>query len=110
MKKISPTQQKCIDRLQKTGGTLKRWPGGYWSDERPTENYLHGDQPDWHVGTPTVTALVAQGVLTAVNPNSAFWRREFRLSEAFAQTLRARSEPETKFQCSAVGGGVNGHQ
>jgi hypothetical protein len=53
-----------VERMQATGGTIERWPGGFWTT--PGTGFDEAGAyrvPHWYVGTNTVAALVARGYL-----------------------------------------------
>jgi hypothetical protein len=52
--KISPEMKRCLDWIETCGGTITRYPGGFW--------YPDGDgRPSF--GTTTIEALVKRGKL-----------------------------------------------
>lgn len=54
--KLTPTMQACLDFAVAQGGTIKRYPGGFWG-----QNGMNTQQP-WF-GTTTIQALVSRGKL-----------------------------------------------
>ena len=93
--KLSPTQEEAVAYLRKHGGTLWRWPGGFWTTADtpdagearegqggPADGHTWG-VPVWYIGTNTVMALERKGVLERTNAYPERWRDTRRLTEAW---------------------------
>lgn len=87
--KLSPAMLVALRRLDAAGptGTLRRWPGGYWTtEERPTAPELAigipAASPAWHTTTATVRALAARGLLEPCGYVSCRELDHFRLTAA----------------------------
>lgn len=77
---LSPTQAAALSHLEKSGGFLQRWPGGYWTTEQIPANPGHSRRPAWWIGTRTVVALERLGLIRARNPEQPWHRRHFELT------------------------------
>ena len=54
---LSPEMKRCLEFVRKEGGSIYRFPGGYWAQE----NWR--DVGGRSFGTTTVEALISRGLL-----------------------------------------------
>lgn len=85
---LSDVQQQLIARMRACG-TLRRYPGGFWSAPGVVmSDGFGGKLPPWHFSTATVRALIRMGVLAVVdtrtNPAGTF-PIEVKLNEEVIQ-------------------------
>lgn len=60
-KKLTPAMREAVSNAEGNGGTLHRYPGGFWS--WPNASWSGSTPSGWFCGTSTVEALVDRGRL-----------------------------------------------
>lgn len=91
---FSPTQIEVVERLERDGGTLRRFKGGYWATENTPRNT--NGIPDWSVDIRTVRAMEKRRLLVRTGVFTQEWRDERRLVEGAALQSRVVSGDDDK--------------
>lgn len=82
---LTKTQQSVVNRLRAASTPLHRWPSGHWTTEQiPADLRAGHTPPPWSVGTRTVTAMLAAGVIRPVVPREKLHMQQFELAPDYA--------------------------
>lgn len=74
---LQPAERRVVEHLAASGGSLKRWRNGKWTDEQPPASGQR--EPEWWVGTVTVRGLHAKRILEPATPMRDWNQQHFRL-------------------------------